>query len=247
MGVLRLGSSPEQRLTLVCQDWGGLLGLRLVAAAPHRFARVVTANTFLPTGMSAMPEAFKRWVQFSQTAEDLPVAAIVAGGCSLGLDDGAMAAYDAPYEVGAVPPGLDAKAGVRVLPALVPTSPQDPAFGDNRKAWAVLASFRRPWLCAFSDEDPITRGGDDVFRSLVPGTASPGVEHAFIRGAGHFLQEDAGAELGRAVAAFVEATAAACPARMDSEAALLGGREAAERRRRADARLYGTGARHARL
>jgi haloalkane dehalogenase len=185
-------------VTLVGQDWGGLIGLRLVAERPERFRRVVVANTGLPTGDAPMSDAFVRWQRFSQQVSELPVGRIVAGGTTKGISDAVAAAYDAPF------PDERYKEGPRQLPALVPTSPDDPASEDNRRAWASLRAFDRPFLCAFSDGDPITRGADRLFRESVPGAR--GVQHVTIEGAGHFLQEDQGERLGSVVAAFVAAT-----------------------------------------
>ncbi|WP_311137578.1 haloalkane dehalogenase [Streptomyces sp. I6] len=160
-----------RRVTLVCQDWGGLIGLRLVAEHPDRFARVVVANTFLPTGDGEPAKAFLEWREFSQTAPDLRVADIVDLGCRSDLSGEVKAAYDAPF------PDDSFKAGARQFPMLVPVSPDDPAAGPNRDAWQVLERFDKPFLCAFSDEDPITRGLDRVFLERVPGargrTTSP--------------------------------------------------------------------------
>jgi haloalkane dehalogenase len=185
-------------ITLVGQDWGGLVGLRLVAEHPDRFARVVVANTGLPTGDTPMSEAFLAWQRFATTAPRFDVGRIVANGTVTALPAEVVAAYDAPF------PDDAAKAGARVLPALVPTAPDDPAAPANRAAWEVLARWDRPFLTAFSDSDPITGGGDRVFQRLVPG--AQGMPHTTLRGGGHFLQEDVGPELGRVVAAFVAAT-----------------------------------------
>ena len=141
-------------VTLVCQDWGGLIGLRLVGEHPDRFARVVAANTFLPTGDTPPGDAFLAWQRFSQTVEDFPVGFIVNSGCTTDLADDVVAAYDAPF------PDEPYKAGARQFPMLVPTSPDDPAAAANRAAWDVLRTFDKPFLTAFSDEDAITRGGD---------------------------------------------------------------------------------------
>jgi haloalkane dehalogenase len=184
--------------TFFGQDWGGLIGLRLVTSMPDRFARVVTANTFLPTGDTPPGKAFLRWQQFSQTVEDFAVGFIVSTGCATELAPEIVAAYDAPF------PDDRAKAGARVFPALVPTSPEDPASEPNRRAWEVLRAWKKPFLTAFSDEDPITRGGDRAFQSEVPGCA--GQPHTTIAGGGHFLQEDKGEELATVVAKFVEVT-----------------------------------------
>jgi haloalkane dehalogenase len=184
-------------VTLVGQDWGGLIGLRLVGEHPDRFARVVTANTFLPTGDNPPGEAFLNWQNFSQTVESFPVGFIVNMGSTSDLPDDIVAAYDAPF------PGEEYKAGARQFPMLVPTKPDDPASAANRAAWDVLRAFDRPWLTAFSDADPITRGGAAVFEREIPGCT--GQPHTTIAGGGHFLQEDRGEELARVVAAFVKA------------------------------------------
>ena len=186
------------RMTLVGQDWGGLIGLRLVGERPERFARVVAANTGLPTGDRPLSDAFLDWQKFSQESPVFPIGRIVAGGCAGPLPDAVVAAYDAPF------PDDAYTAGARIFPTLVPTSPSDPAAAANHAAWATLATFDRPFLTAFSDGDPITGGGDAVFRRTVPG--AQGVEHVTIAGGGHFLKEDRGPELARVVADFVAAT-----------------------------------------
>lgn len=182
-------------ITLVCQDWGGLIGLRLVGEHPERFARVVAANTTLPTGDQHPGEAFLAWQRFSQETPEFPVGAIVNGGCVSELSAEVIAAYDAPF------PDETYKAGARQFPTLVPTSPDDPAAVPNRAAWAGLQRFNRPFLCAFSDSDPITRGADAPLRTLIPGAA--GQPHVTIAGGGHFLQEDRGRELAEVVVDFV--------------------------------------------
>ena len=187
-----------RRMTLVCQDWGGLIGLRLAAEHPERFSRIVAANTFLPTGDAPPGEAFLRWQEFSQKAPSLPIGNIVKGGCKTDVPPEVVAAYDAPF------PDDSYKAGARRFPMLVPTRPDDPASAANRKAWEVLSAWRKPFLCAFSDQDPVTRGGDRAFQERVPGTK--GQPHTTIKGAGHFLQEDKGEELAAAVVAFINGT-----------------------------------------
>jgi haloalkane dehalogenase len=182
-------------ITAVVQDWGGLLGLRLVAEHPGRFRRVVVANTFLPTGDMHLGEAFLAWQRFSQEAPELPVGRIVAAGCTSPPPDDVLAAYDAPF------PDESYKEGARQFPLLVPTRPDDPAAAANRQAWDVLRTFDKPFLCAFSDGDPITRGADAVFLAKVPGTR--GQNHPTIAGGGHFLQEERGPELAAAVTDFI--------------------------------------------
>jgi haloalkane dehalogenase len=182
-------------ITLVCQDWGGLLGLRLVAAAPDRFARVVAANTFLPTGDRDPGDAFRAWRDFSQTTETFPVGFIVNGGCTTDLAPDVVAAYDAPF------PDESYKEGARQFPVLVPASPDDPESEANRRAWDVLRTFDRPFLCAFGDSDPITGGADRVLREAIPGTQ--GQPHVTIEGGGHFIQEDRGPALAAVVVDFM--------------------------------------------
>jgi len=186
------------RITLVCQDWGGLIGLRVLAQAPERFARVVVANTGLPTGDQSLGKAFLAWQTFARETPKLDIGWIVNGGCATDLAPDVVAGYDAPF------PDDSFKAGARAMPSLVPTTPDDPAHDDNVAAWEVLSRFDRPFLCAFSDKDPITSGGDAVFRSRVPGAAR--VEHVTIAGGGHFLQEDRGPALARVVNRFIATT-----------------------------------------
>jgi haloalkane dehalogenase len=184
-------------LTMFGQDWGGLLGLRLVGEHPDRFARVVAANTFLPTGDRPPSDAFLAWQKYSQEAEPLPIGRIVNGGCTTDLPDDVVAAYDAPF------PDETYKEGARQFPLLVPTSPDDPAVPANRKAWEVLDRFDKPFLTAFSDGDPVTAGGDGPLRKRIPG--AQGQPHITIEGGGHFLQEDRGPELAAVIAGFVAA------------------------------------------
>lgn len=178
-------------ITLVCQDWGGLIGLRLAAEDPDRFARIVAANTFLPTGDMPAGEAFLRWQQYSQEAPEFHVGGIIKGGCATPLSPEVIEAYNAPF------PDDSYKEGARQFPLLVPTKPDDPASEPNRKAWQVLGRWEKPFLCAFSDSDPITRGGDRAFQSMVPGTK--GQPHTTIVGGGHFLQEDKGENLAQVI------------------------------------------------
>jgi haloalkane dehalogenase len=185
-------------ITYFGQDWGGLVGLRLVAAEPDRYARVVVANTGLSTGDRKMPDAFFAWQEFARTAEVFPVGAIINGGCTSGLPPEVVAAYDAPF------PDDTYLAGARMFPTLVPTSPDDPASQANRDAWSVLERFERPFLCAFSDQDPVTAGGERAFLHKVPGCK--GQPHVTIEGAGHFLQEDKGPELAQVVVEFIAGT-----------------------------------------
>jgi haloalkane dehalogenase len=184
-------------LTLVGQDWGGLIGLRLVAEHPGRFARVVAANTGLPTGDQAMPEVWLRFREVVRTAPELSVSRLVQSGCRTKLAPEILDAYDAPF------PDPSYAAAPRAMPGLVPTSPDDPAAEANRAAWRQLSAWDKPFLVAFSDRDPITGGMAPVLKRAIPGAA--GIEHPVIEGAGHFLQEDAGERLGTLIADFIRA------------------------------------------
>ena len=183
-------------VTLVCQDWGGLLGLRLVAESvvsghPERFARVCAANTGLPDGTRRLPDAWWRFRDFVVRTDDLPIGFLVASGCAEPLAPEVQAAYDAPF------PDASYKAGPRAFPDLIPQDADNPATPDNQRAWEVLRTLDVPVLCAFSDLDPITAGSDRALRRL-PGAA--GQPHTTITGGGHFLQEDRGPELAQVVA-----------------------------------------------
>ena len=184
--------------TFFGQDWGGLLGLRLVADEPDRFARVVIGNSGLPTGHGPASEAFLRWQRFSQTTPVFPVGDLVGSACTTELSSAVVAAYDAPF------PDDTFKAGARIFPSFVPTNPDDPETAPNQAAWRVLEAFQKPFLCAFSDSDPVTAGGDAPFLAKVPGAR--GRQHPTIVGAGHFLQEDAGPELAAVIRDFISDT-----------------------------------------
>jgi haloalkane dehalogenase len=198
MRALLFDELDLSEVTLVCQDWGGLIGLRLVGEHPDRFARVVAANTFLPTGDAAPGKAFLGWLKFSQEVETFPTGVIVDAGCVSDLTPDVVAAYDAPF------PDQTYAEGARQFPVLVPISPEDPAAQANRAAWTILESFDKPFLTAFSDGDPITAGSDRHLQARIPGAA--GRNHVTIAGGGHFLQEDKGPELAQVVIDFVRTT-----------------------------------------
>jgi haloalkane dehalogenase len=184
-------------ITLVCQDWGGLIGLRLVAEHPERFARVVAANTLLPTGDHDLGEAFLAWRKFSQSVERFPTGFIISSATQEDLAADVIAAYDAPF------PDERYQAGARQFPLLVPATPDDPAAAANRAAWESLRRFDRPFLCAFSDGDPVTAGHEVGFQRDIPGAL--GQPHTTIEGGGHFLQEDRGPALAAVIVGFIGA------------------------------------------
>ncbi|MBL8772497.1 MAG: haloalkane dehalogenase [Phenylobacterium sp.] len=174
-----------QDVTLFCQDWGGLIGLRLVAAYPERFAGVVVANTGLPVG-GGMTDGFKAWLEFSQNVPQMPIGMLLNGGSARDLSPEEVAAYDAPF------PDESYKEGARQFPTLVPVTPQHASVAENQAAWKVLERFEKPLVTAFSDGDAVTRGGEAPFQARVPG--AKGQPHVTLKG-GHFLQEDSGPEI----------------------------------------------------
>jgi haloalkane dehalogenase len=184
-----------KNITLVCQDWGGLLGLRLVAEHVELFARVLAANTMLPTGDHAASEAFLNWQTFSQQVDVFPVAGIIKGATVTPLSSEVLAAYNAPF------PDETYKAGVRQFPLLVPITPDNPASEANRLAWKTLQQFNKPFITAFSDSDPVTAGGDKIMQKLIPGCQ--GQAHTTIEKGGHFLQEDQGKRLAEVLLTFM--------------------------------------------
>ena len=186
-----------QHITLFCQDWGSLIGLRLVTAMPERFDRVAIGNGGLPTGAEPVPRAFHLWRAFARWSPWFPIGRIVSAGCALGLSPQDIAAYDAPF------PARALRRGARVFPSLVPIAPDDPERQANEEAWQVLEHWDKPFLTLFSTRDPITRGGFRIFQQRVPGAI--GQAHQAIRGAGHFLQEDQGPALAQALIEFIGA------------------------------------------
>ena len=183
-------------ITLFCQDWGGLIGLRLVAAVPDRFARLVIANTALPVGTGSS-EGFDAWLAFSQNAPQFPVGFIVNGGTTRDLTPAEIAAYDAPF------PDESYKEGARQFPTLVPVTPGHASVAENRAAWEVLERFDKPVLTAFADNDAITRGGEKTFIDRIPGARDQ--LHEIVKDAGHFLQEDKPEALCGLIGSFIRA------------------------------------------
>lgn len=183
-------------INLICQDWGGLLGLRIVAQQPDIFSSVIAANTMLPTGEHAPPKAFLDWQNYSQTTENFNIGNIIQGATHKDLIQEVIDAYNAPFETEAM------KAGARKFPMLVPTSTDDPESQNNIQAWLSLSQFRKPFLTLFSDKDPVTKGGDKIFQKLVPGC--DGQNHTILKDGGHFLQEDCAHELMRHALIFLD-------------------------------------------
>lgn len=177
--------------TFFGQDWGGLIGLRLVAENASRFARVVISNTGLPTGDHPLTEAFMAWQHYSKTSPDFDIGRLINAATVRELLADEVAAYDAPF------PDDTYKAGARIFPSLVPTAPDDPTASANRAAWEIFDQWEKPFLCCFSDRDPVTRGGDGAFLSRVPGTA--GQPHETIENAHHFVQEDSPNDVARII------------------------------------------------
>jgi len=188
-----LTSLDLKDITLFCQDWGGLIGLRLVAAFPERFAGVIVGNTGLPTG-TGFSEGFNAWLNFSQNVPQMPIGVIVNGGCVRDLSPAEIAAYDAPF------PDETYKEGARQFPTLVPITPGHASVAENIAAWKVLEAFDKPFLTAFSDGDAVTKGGEVAFQQRVPG--AKGQPHVTLHG-GHFLQEDSPAEIAGLIDAMV--------------------------------------------
>ena len=185
-------------ITLVCQDWGGLIGMRLVGEHPDRFARVVPANTALPEGDNSLGPAFDAWRKFAQESPDFPIGQVIQTATVTELSDEVIAGYDAPF------PSEDYKAGARRFPVLVPTSEDDPAVPANRAAWKTLERFEKPLMTAFSDGDPMTINSRPGFEERIPG--AKGQPHTTLEGGGHFLQEDVGEKLAATVNDFISQT-----------------------------------------
>ncbi len=182
-------------ITMFCQDWGSLIGLRVAAENEQRFARIALGNGGMPTGDQQMPKAFKVWQKFARFSPWFPIGKIIQMSTVSELSDDIVAAYDAPF------PSARYKAGARAFPTLVTTQPDDPARNANREAWEIFRRWEKPFLTTFSNRDPITRGGEKVWQATVPGAKSQ--QHVKIENAGHFLQEDKGPELAEVLIRFI--------------------------------------------
>jgi haloalkane dehalogenase len=186
------------QINLFCQDWGGLIGLRLVAFESQRFSRVMASNTFLPNGQGTMPEAFLKWREYCKTVDVLDIGKIIQKGTVRTLTGGEIAAYNAPY------PDESFKVGARIFPSLVPVEFDDPQAAINREAWKLLMKFEKPFLTAFGDSDPITKGGGVIMQKIIPGCK--GLFHPTIAKGGHFIQEDKPEVIATILANFIKNT-----------------------------------------
>jgi len=185
-------------IILYCQDWGGITGLNLVRLHPDRFTRVIASNTGLPVG-EGVNRFMQQWLDFSQTVDELPIGALVAGGVSRGLSDAEKAAYDAPF------PDASYQAGALEFPLLIPLQPDNPGVPICQATWAFLETWTKPFLTVFGADDAIAYkpGAHLKFQKLVPGAA--GQPHEVIEGANHFIQEDAPERLVQIIHEFTEA------------------------------------------
>ena len=188
-----------RNVTLICQDWGSMLGLRIAAEHGERFARIVVANGYLPIArrpgaLYPTPMIVKIWRAFAIYSPWFPIGRIVAAGCVTKLAPTQIAAYDAPYPDGRY------KAGARAFPRLIPMDESNPALLPNREAWDQLGLWQKPFLTVFGKNDPVLGSADEVLQHHVPGTS--GQPHQRIWG-GHFIQEDRGDELARIVLAWL--------------------------------------------
>lgn len=190
------------RIVLVCQDWGGPIGLRLLGEMPERFIGVLATNTLLPNaeppprGIEDWPGPIVRpWIELCRTSDDLAISEIISATCVERPDPAVLAAYDAPF------PDARHKAAALAITTLIPADPDSPGIAENRAAWDVLERFDRPFATAFSDADPSTAPWEAVFRARIPGAAK--APHVRIAGAGHFVQEEQGEALAAALVAFL--------------------------------------------
>ncbi|MFX1590979.1 MAG: haloalkane dehalogenase [Promethearchaeota archaeon] len=184
-----------QKITLFCQDWGSLIGLRIAIENQERFERIVLANGGLPTGIMKMSKAFLEWREFSRTSKEFDIGRIIQNGTVSNLSEEILRGYNAPF------PDDSYKAGARIMPSLVPISRDDPESKANKKAIKMYGSWTKPFLTAFSDSDPITRRGEALWINHVPGAKD--LEHLTIKNAGHFLQEDKGPEIAGELIKFI--------------------------------------------
>lgn len=181
-------------ISLFCQDWGGLIGLRLATEMDERFDRIMASNTALPIGNVEMPESFLQWLEFSRTSPKFDIGKIIDKGTVFDLSEEEIAAYNAPF------PSEEYKAGARIFPSLVPITTDNPESANNQAAWGKLMQWKKPFLTVFGDSDPIMRGAEKFFIQVVPGAKDQ--PHSIVN-AGHFSQEDQGEELAKILTLFI--------------------------------------------
>jgi len=185
-----------QKINLFCQDWGSLIGLRVALENQDRFSRIVLSNGGLPTGEQGMTDAFLTWRKFSRESPRFDIGFLIQGATTTKLTEEIIKGYDAPF------PDDTYKAGARILPSLVPISIEDPEHDANKKAFEQLGKWKKPFLTAFSDSDPVTRGGDKPLQRYIPG--AQGQKHTTIKNTGYFVQEDKGPELAKLIIEFIK-------------------------------------------
>lgn len=184
-----------KEINLFCQDWGGLLGLRMATEMPERFASIVASNTTLPTGQITMPESFLKWREFSQHSSDFEAGHVLNMATVQDLSQEVMAAYNAPF------PSEEYKAGARIFPMLVPVEANEPESKNNQAAWEKLKQCEKPFLTLFADSDPIMKGAEIPMQQMIPGAKDQ--DHQILH-AGHFIQEEKGEELAELMVAFYQ-------------------------------------------
>lgn len=182
-------------ISLFCQDWGGLIGLRLATAMDERFDRIMASNTALPIGNVQMPDSFMQWLEFSKSSPKFDIGKVIDKGTVFELSEEVITAYNAPF------PSEEYKAGARIFPSLVPISSENPEAANNQAAWGKLMQWNKPFLTIFGDSDPIMKGAEKFFIQVIPG--AKGQPHSLVH-AGHFSQEDQGEELARMMVEFID-------------------------------------------
>jgi len=181
------------KIILFCQDWGGLIGLRIAMELPNQFIGIIASNTTLPVGNPPMPESFIKWREFSQKSPDFDIGKVLDMGTVQELSTEVIAAYNAPF------PSEEYKAAARIFPMLVPAEEDDPQSLKNKVAWQKLSQWKKPFLTVFGDADPIMKGAEKAFIKLVPGAKD---QNHQILPAGHFIQEEQGEALAEIIVEF---------------------------------------------
>lgn len=176
---------------LFCQDWGGLLGLRMVGEEPGKFTCVTASNTFLPEGGGKASDAFMAWREFAKSSPEFNIGNILQGACVRELTLEEVAAYDAPF------PDEPSKAGARAFPQLVPVEDDKPGVAENKAAWQGLANFEKPFLTIIGEDDKVLGAATGTMAGRVAGAKD--MPHFSLSKCGHFCQEDRPDELAQGV------------------------------------------------